>query len=240
MSAAYVGDSCSYSPARLPGAITVNASDTDADSLTRPSPNYGACSDIYAPGVDITSAGITKTPPPRVKSGTSMAAPHVAGAAARILGMNPAFTPAQVWDAINAAATTVNFGPADPDPNKLLYIPTPPAAPRARRALGDETMTVSWTPADHRRQPHHLVHGPCVVRRDRRDAVGSCQPAPLTGLTCTITGLTNGTTYYVDATASNVASVGAASTPRTTSLLPVLVPTAPRSIAATAADSSAA
>ena len=75
-----------------------------------------------------------------------MAAPHVAGAAARILGMNPAFTPAQVWDAINAAATTVNFGPANPDPNKLLYVPTPPAAPAvAPPTTGDETMTVSWT-----------------------------------------------------------------------------------------------
>jgi len=72
---------CDYSPARVPGAITV-ASSTNADTISSFS-NRGSCVDIIAPGSNITSAWIGKNNAIKTISGTSMAAPHVAGAIAR-------------------------------------------------------------------------------------------------------------------------------------------------------------
>jgi len=72
---------CNYSPARVPAAITV-ASSTNADTISSYS-NSGSCVDIIAPGSNITSAWIGKNNAIKTISGTSMAAPHVAGAVAR-------------------------------------------------------------------------------------------------------------------------------------------------------------
>jgi subtilisin family serine protease len=95
---------CNYSPARSPLAITVGAA-TASDARASFS-NYGSCVDIYAPGVQILSADAgpanTET---RYWQGTSMAAPHVAGAVARYLQGSPNATPAQAKTAITAAAT---------------------------------------------------------------------------------------------------------------------------------------
>ncbi len=94
-------DSCGTSPARVPAALTVAASDRN-DARASFS-NRGACVDLFAPGVDITSAwlsGGTKT-----ISGTSMASPHVAGAVALYLSGHRSATPAQVADAILGATT---------------------------------------------------------------------------------------------------------------------------------------
>jgi uncharacterized repeat protein (TIGR02543 family) len=111
--------SCNYSPARVAAAITVNSSDRyDDDSSFS---NYGACSDIYAPGESIISAWITSNSAVEYLSGTSMASPFVAGVAARILQRNPRFTPSQVWSAISNTATTVSFLPSAGDPDKLLF-----------------------------------------------------------------------------------------------------------------------
>jgi len=75
-------DACNYSPANAPSAITVGAS-TQSDARATYS-NYGTCVDVFAPGSTITSAWIRKegSNPNRVLSGTSVACPHVAGAAA--------------------------------------------------------------------------------------------------------------------------------------------------------------
>jgi serine protease len=89
-------NACSYSPASAPNAITVAAS-TTSDSRASFS-NYGGCIDIYAPGNNIRSSkmGGGST----LLSGTSMAAPHVAGAAALYLSQNSNVTPAQVTQAL--------------------------------------------------------------------------------------------------------------------------------------------
>ena len=77
-------NACNYSPARAPNAITVgNTTTDDQDAL---SSNVGPCVDIFAPGTDIVSASnVGSTTAVSTKTGTSMAAPHVAGAAALLL-----------------------------------------------------------------------------------------------------------------------------------------------------------
>lgn len=96
-------NACSLSPARVGAALTLGAS-TNKD---RPAwfSNYGACVDLYAPGVDIESAGISSRDATLTASGTSMASPHAAGAAALLLSTNPSWTPAKVTAALTKGAT---------------------------------------------------------------------------------------------------------------------------------------
>lgn len=115
------GNACLYSPARVPEVITVNASTSVDDDASFS--NYGSCTDIYAPGVGIVSGWIGSPTATNTRSGTSMASPHVAGAAARILSMNPSMTPAQVQEFIRSTATSVDFGTSQlGDPQLLLFI----------------------------------------------------------------------------------------------------------------------
>ena len=113
-------DACGFSPARAPSAITVGSTtSTDAASSFT---NWGTCLDIFAPGSSITSAWHTGTTATNTISGTSMASPHVAGAAALHLANNPSDTPAQVTTAlINASTPNVVTNPGAGSPNRLLY-----------------------------------------------------------------------------------------------------------------------
>ncbi|MFF7297664.1 S8 family serine peptidase [Streptomyces sp. NPDC008265] len=120
-------DACKGSPAAVPQALTVAATDA-ADGRARFS-NHGRCVDLSAPGVAVTSAGKGSATATARASGTSMAAPHVAGAAALLLARGAARTPAQVAEALRQAAvpdriTGLPAGTA----NLLLH--TSPAAQR--------------------------------------------------------------------------------------------------------------
>lgn len=109
----------------MPAALTVGATN-DRDARASYS-NYGPLVDLFAPGDSITSAVFWGDDWSTTMSGTSMASPHVAGAAALYLADHRTATPAQVAGALTAAATTgsvVDAGPGSPD--RLLYVGTAP------------------------------------------------------------------------------------------------------------------
>lgn len=112
-------DACTKSPARAAEAYTVAASD---DSDTRASfSNYGSCVDIFAPGVSITSAWIGSDSDTNTISGTSMASPHVAGAAALLLDEDGTLSPDDVKSLLTNNASTNKISGANGSPNRLLY-----------------------------------------------------------------------------------------------------------------------
>ncbi len=121
-------DASTKSPARVSEAITVGAT-TSTDAKASYS-NYGSILDIFAPGSSITSAWNSSDTATNSISGTSMASPHVAGAAALYLAANKTATPAQVSSALTSAATTgVVTSPGTGSPNRLLYVGTGDTTP---------------------------------------------------------------------------------------------------------------
>lgn len=113
-----------YSPARVKQALTVGASDrTDARASFS---NTGAILDLFAPGVAITSASYASDTGKATYSGTSMASPHVAGAAALYLADHTRATPAQVGKALVKQAVPGKISGAGlGSPNRLLQVGTP-------------------------------------------------------------------------------------------------------------------
>ncbi|CCH29818.1 S8 family peptidase [Actinosynnema sp. NPDC047251] len=111
----------STSPARVTEAITVGA--TEKNDARASYSNYGSVLDIFAPGSGITSSWNTSDSATNTISGTSMATPHVAGAAARYLQNNRAATPAQVASYLVAQSTAGKVtSPGSGSPNRLLYL----------------------------------------------------------------------------------------------------------------------
>ncbi|MEU5809211.1 S8 family peptidase [Streptomyces sp. NPDC047718] len=113
-------NACNNSPGRIGAAIVVN--NATSDDARRSDSNFGPCTDLFAPGTAIASAGHQSDTASRVLTGTSMAAPHVTGAAALFLATHPDATPAEVQSALIAAATTGKVRSAGQDtPNRLLF-----------------------------------------------------------------------------------------------------------------------
>ena len=156
-------NACSGSPARVASALTVGAtSNYDARASFS---NYGTCLDLFAPGVSIASAWYTSNTATNTISGTSMAAPHVAGAAALYLSSLPGKTPSEVATALNGNATANKVtSPGTGSPNRLLYTgfiasgpadTTPPTnvnlkAPKAGQTLtGTVTLELEATATDN-------------------------------------------------------------------------------------------
>jgi subtilisin family serine protease len=115
-------DACNYSPARVPTALTVGA--TDRNDAPASFSNYGGCVDLFAPGVGITSAWHTGES--NTISGTSMATPHVAGVAALYLQTTLADlaldrTPAGVARAIGDSTTKDVVSTTRTANNDLLF-----------------------------------------------------------------------------------------------------------------------
>ncbi|GAA1617221.1 hypothetical protein GCM10009679_21940 [Saccharothrix algeriensis] len=121
------GNACDYGPgSRVETGVRV-ANATSSDQRAGDS-NDGPCTDLFAPGSSIDSSINTSDTAYGQKSGTSMAAPHVAGAMAVRLSQDPTASPADLkkWIVDNATTgkmTNIRTG----TPNRLLYLPSAPA-----------------------------------------------------------------------------------------------------------------
>ena len=123
-------DACQFSPARVPEALTVGATGSLDERASFS--NWGACVDLFAPGVGILSSYYTSDTAMGGLSGTSMASPHVAGVAAVYLQKNPAAWPSTVMAAVRDNATSGKVtGPGSGSPNLLVYSMFDPPAPTA-------------------------------------------------------------------------------------------------------------
>jgi subtilisin family serine protease len=211
-------DASTQSPADVAEAITVGA--TSISDGWASFSNFGSLVDILAPGVSITSDWNTSNTAINTISGTSMAAPHVTGAAALYLEANPGSSPAQVQSGLIAAAslnkiTGVPAGTA----NRLLFAligssPPPPPGPPAPPTLvspGDgnvasRTPTLTWNAsagADSYR---------VQVSTDASFATTAFDQAGITSTSVTLPQLGSKTTYFWHVNATNANGTSAYST----------------------------
>lgn len=150
-------DACSYSPASAAGALTVAAT-TSSDAQASYS-NWGGCVDLYAPGSAVYSAWNTDDYAMGNANGTSMATPHVAGAAALYLQANPGASPAEVNNAVVSNATSGALSAlGGSSPNRLLRVngsggtvtlpPPPPPSPPPSSNVGPAASFASSCPGN--------------------------------------------------------------------------------------------
>jgi len=112
-------DACNYSPASAENTLCAGAS-SNTDSMASFS-NWGTCVDLFGPGVSITSAWINGVNSDNTISGTSMASPHVAGVAMKLMWENPTYDADKIKDELLATATSNKLSGVRGSPNKLTY-----------------------------------------------------------------------------------------------------------------------
>lgn len=142
-------DASGFTPANAPQAYAVGSStSTDARSSFS---NYGPIVKIFAPGSSITSAWWTSTTALNTISGTSMASPHVAGAAALLLQANPSATTQQIYDLISANATKNKITNSSSTNNHLLFSSgSTTVSPVAPPPVLTINLSATWTKVSQR------------------------------------------------------------------------------------------
>jgi hypothetical protein len=200
------GNAVNY-PAASPGAIAVAATDDTRGSA--PFSYSGPTNLISAPGVSVLSTQTGGGYAPQ--SGTSMAAPHVAGVLARYLQGHPGSSPAQVRAAVKATAIDLetpgfdaNTGYGLIDTYELLAATVPGAPGSVSAQPGNGQATVTWSPP--------APNGSPIARYTVTASPGGAA-ATVTGTTTTLLGLTNGTAYRFTVTATNWVGTGSPSAP---------------------------
>ncbi|MFI8103998.1 S8 family serine peptidase [Streptomyces sp. NPDC086023] len=135
-------DASQHSPARVGAAITVGS--TQSDDRRSDFSNYGPLVDVFAPGTNITSAVWWDNSSSTTLSGTSMATPHVAGAAALYLSAHRTASPATVSKALKDSSTTGQIWDRGTGSyNRLLYVGSTPLKPVGPRFTNSNNHTIS-------------------------------------------------------------------------------------------------
>ena len=204
------GNTVNY-PAASPGAISVAA--TDEARVSASFSYSGPTNTISAAGVSILSTDNQHGYVGR--SGTSMAAPHVAAVLARYREAHPAATVAQVREAVVATAIDLEAPGRDDNTGAGLIgayrlltgqVAAVPGAPAGVTAVaGDRRATVSWAAA--------AANGSPVTGYRVTASPGGASATTTGATTATVTGLANGTAYTFRVTASNSLGAGPASSP---------------------------
>ena len=218
------GSACGITPAGTLGTISVGASNfSDGEPYFT---NFGDCVDIFAPGQSIVSTWpkyLTTSNTYAGETGTSMAAPHVAGAVARYLqtATVTATTPTDTWNWLktNATCNAITYYKSSSTdtsrvalaktPNRLLAVEAPATVPcvpsNVTATVTSKSSVVTWeeVPAGN---------GSAITAYTATATPGGKSCSVSTGTTCTITGLLNNTSYSISATATNRIGVGAVST----------------------------